>query len=78
MLGEQAWRENQTRCQETERDLKKTGNPTPHTLILDLCRTTVLHNLQSSLRDWSRVVYVPRTGVLGYFQPSLRDYLFSC
>jgi len=44
MLCEQVRREDETRCQETERDLKKTGNPTPHTLILDLCRTTVLHN----------------------------------
>jgi hypothetical protein len=36
MLGERACRENQARCQETERDLKKKGSPTPHILILDL------------------------------------------
>ena len=36
MLGEQVRREEETRCQETERDLKKTVSPTPHTLILDL------------------------------------------
>jgi hypothetical protein len=36
MLGEQVRREDETRCQETERDLKKTVSPTPHTLILDL------------------------------------------
>ena len=42
MLGEQARWEDQTRCQETERDLKKTGSPTPHTLILDLGRIAVL------------------------------------
>jgi hypothetical protein len=42
MLGEQACWEHQTRRQETERDLKKTGSPTPHSLILDLRRTAVL------------------------------------
>ena len=42
MLGEQACRQDQTRCQKTKRDLKKTGSPTPHTLILDLRRTAVL------------------------------------
>jgi hypothetical protein len=36
MLGEQVRREDKTRCQETERDLKKTVSPTPHALILDL------------------------------------------
>lgn len=36
MLGEQVRREQETRCQETERDLKKTVSPTPHVLILDL------------------------------------------
>ncbi len=41
MLGEQACWENQTRCQETERDLKKTGSPTPHALILVLRRPLV-------------------------------------
>jgi hypothetical protein len=36
MLGEQVHWEQETRCQETERDLKKTVSPTPHVLILDL------------------------------------------
>jgi hypothetical protein len=36
MLGEQVRRKDETRCQETERDLKKTVSPTPHVLILDL------------------------------------------
>jgi hypothetical protein len=34
----------------------------------------VLGHFQPSLRDWSRLVIVPRTGVLGYSQPSLRDW----
>jgi hypothetical protein len=36
VLGEQACWKDQTRGQETERDLKKAGSPTPHILILDL------------------------------------------
>ena len=44
MLGEQVRREYETRCKETERDLKKTVSPTPHTLILDLRKTAVLRD----------------------------------
>jgi|SRR6202522_452469 hypothetical protein len=36
MLGEQVRREDETRCQDTERNWKEAVNPTPHTLILDL------------------------------------------
>jgi hypothetical protein len=56
MLGGRAWRENQTRCQETERDLKKTKSPTPHTLILDLCRTTVLAHYSNTENGLSLAV----------------------
>jgi hypothetical protein len=41
MLSEQAGWEDQTQCQETERDLLN-GSPTPHTPILDLRRTAAL------------------------------------
>ena len=56
MLGEQARWEDQTRCQETERDLKKTESPTPHTLILDLCRTTVLAHYSNTQNGLSLAV----------------------
>jgi hypothetical protein len=52
MLGEQARRENQTRCQETERDLKRTESPTPHTFILDFW--PIYSNIENglSLATW--------------------------
>jgi hypothetical protein len=36
-------------------------------------RDAILDNLQPSLRDWIMLHNVPRTSVLGYDQPSLRD-----
>jgi hypothetical protein len=40
---------------------------------LKIGRDVILNNLQPSLRDSIMFHDLPRTSVLGYFQPSLRD-----
>jgi len=53
MLGEQVRTEDETRCQQTERDLKKAVRPTPHTLILDLPYSNTGNEPSSAAWEWT-------------------------